>query len=58
MTTLAIFIQHSIESLRARKEIKGIKIGKEDVPVGDDVGFVIHCNSVLVNTTGPSSATF
>ena len=26
------------------------------VPVGDDEGFVIHCNSVWVNTTGPSSA--
>lgn len=28
------------------------------VPSGDDVGFVIHCNSVWVNATRPSSATF
>lgn len=28
------------------------------MPVGDDVGFVTHCNSILVNTTTPSSATF
>lgn len=27
-------------------------------PVGDDVGFVTHCNSILVNTTNPSTATF
>ena len=41
---------------------EGTTVGLENkracVPVGDDVGFVIHCNSVLVNTTGPSSATF
>lgn len=28
------------------------------MPVGDDVGFVTHRNSILVNTTNPSSATF
>lgn len=28
------------------------------MPAGDDVGFVTHCNSILVNTTNPSSATF
>lgn len=27
-------------------------------PLGDDVVFVTHCNSVLVNMTDPSSATF
>ena len=51
MTTLAIFIQHSIESLRARKEIKGIKIGKEEIKLSPFV------EDIILYTENPKNAT-
>lgn len=36
----------------------GAKCGMCINVCGDDVGFVTHCNSILVNMTIPSSATF
>ena len=51
MTTLAIFIQHSIESLRARKEIRGIKIGKEEIKLPPFV------EDIILYTENPKNAT-